>query len=157
MKAKGEIEALKTLTDFRKQAFSNAPRAGLRLGSPTALPCLPVVQRKAGKELVPHMREGVSGEPGPSGPVGDARRNLPSVRGGAPRDVPGLEARHGAGMIPSAARTWHHPVPSSPCLWNTALESAPHYANGKTNLQLGTDGGCAWFPWDLLSNCSEPI
>lgn len=154
MKAEGEIEALKTLTDFRKQAFSNAPRAGLRLGPPTALSCLPVVQQKVGKELVPHMRGSISGEPGPSCPVGDARQKLPPVHGGAPRGVPGT----GAGIIP-ACRT--RPTPPCPLPVSvkhrdaSALELALHYANRKT-FSWSRMAVCAWFPWDLLSNCSKP-
>lgn len=154
MKAKGEIEALKTLTDFRKQAFSNAPRAGLRLGPPTALSCLPVVQRKVGKEFVPHTRGSVSGEPGPSCPVGDARQKRPPVRGGAPRGVPGV----GAGMIPACRTRLTPPCPLPVSLQHcdaSAPESALHYANGKT-FRWSRMEVCAWFPWDLPSNCSKP-
>lgn len=153
MKAKGEIEALKTLTDFRKQAFSNAPRAGLLLGPPTALSCLPAVQQKVGKELVPHMRGSVSERLDPLAQWETRDRNYP---------LPTVEP-HGMSRDGSAARSWDDPrVPQAP---GTALspprvcaapQFAPHYANGKA-FSWSRPGERACFPWGLLSNCSKPI
>ena len=55
MKAKGEVEALKTITDFKNKplAMLQGQTPGLRRDPPTALCRLPVVWRKVDKELVP--------------------------------------------------------------------------------------------------------
>lgn len=139
MKAEGEIEALKTLTDFRKQAFSNAPRAGLRLGPPTALSCLPVVQQKVGKELIPTHEGKHFGRTWMLLPSGGRETETTPCPWWSPAGCPG-------------DRSWDHPrVPHAPdtILSPPRVRKTPRHIRSRVssslckqeNLQLVTDGG----------------
>lgn len=132
MKAKGEIEALKTLTDFR-----NKPLAMLRgQGSSRALrsPALsPGCPAEGWQRACPTHEGKRFGGTWTLWPSGGCETETPHCPWWSPPRCPG-DGRAARSRDDPACRTpCHRPVPC-PCLCNTeapAPELAPHYANGK--------------------------
>lgn len=142
MKAKGEIEALKTLTDFR-----NKPLAMLRgqgsawaLRSPALAPGCPAEGWQRARPTHEGKRFGGTWTLWPSR---GRETETPQCPWWSLRDVPGVGGQHGAGMILCAARRATAPSPARAPGTSSTHSGVSSSLCKRESLQLGTDGGCA--------------